>query len=352
MALIGIAIIGGGIFVKEQHLPGVLKCDSLSLKAIFSRSLSSAQATADLIPSLGGSVTPDLYSSDAGVGKTYHDLLLREDIQAVIVALPIISQPEYIEAALTAGKHVLAEKPIAADVAAAKKLIAFADSVGAEKGATLAIAENYRFVPSFTYAREQGSQLGRVTHFSIRVFGHMKTDTKWYKTAWRAKPEYQGGFLLDGGVHHAAASRLFLSGADNAAATVQAFTNLVQPTLPPIDTVNAIIKTKSGASGSFQHSAGSNLRVFEWEIGYEKGTLKTVGEKVTVTPLEGGEPIVKEFTRTSGVAEEIVAWAKAIEDGKPNPLQSPQEALADLEFLEKMFRSGEQNGASQAYEFQ
>lgn len=271
-------------------------------------------------------------------------------MQAVIIALPIVSQPEYIEAALAAGKHVLAEKPIAADVAAGKKLLDYYKKVSSEKSVTLAIAENYRFYPSLTYAREQAARLGRVTHFSIKLFSLMGSDTKWYKTEWRQKPEYQGGFLLDGGVHYAAASRLFLSG-DSAADTVQAFTDQVQGHLPPIDTVNAIIKTKSGASGAFQHSAGTNMRAFEWDLGYEKGTIKVAGETVTVTPIDG-EPTVKQFERVNGVAEEVAAWAQSIADSKPNQLQSPEEALADLEFLEKMFRSGEQNGAQQKYELQ
>jgi predicted dehydrogenase len=111
------------------------------------------------------------------------------------------------------------------------------------------------------------------------------------------------------------------------------------------------VRTRSGASGAFQHSAGTNLKAFEWDIGYEKGTVKAAGETVTVTPAEG-EPVVKEFKRTTGVAEEVLAWAAGIAEGRPNPLQSPEEALADLEFLEKMFRSGEQGGAPQKYEFQ
>lgn len=36
-------------------------------------------------------------------------MLKREDVQAVIVALPISSQPEIIEKAWKAGKHVLSE---------------------------------------------------------------------------------------------------------------------------------------------------------------------------------------------------------------------------------------------------
>lgn len=272
-------------------------------------------------------------------------------MQAVIIALPIVSQPEYIEAALAAGKHVLAEKPIAADVAAAKKLIDYYRNVSSRNKSTLAIAENHRFFDSFNYAKDQAANLGKLTHFSVRVFGNMSPDNKYFHTAWRNKPEYQGGFLLDGGVHHAATTRLFLSGQDNAADTVQAFTALTKAYLPPIDTVNAIIRTKSGATGSYQHSAGSNLSAFDWDLGYEKGTIKIEGQTVTVTPV-GGEKTVKQFERTSGVADEVAAWAQSLVDGKPNPLQSPEEALADLEFVEKMFTSGDQNGAQQKYEFQ
>lgn len=245
---------------------------------------------------------------------------------------------------------MLAEKPIAADVAKGKRLIDYYKGVAAEKSATLAIAENFRFFPSFTYAKEQGAQLGRVLHFSIKVFGLMAADNKYYNTSWRKTPEYQGGFLLDGGVHHAAAARLFLAGS-SAAETVQAYTHQAQEHLPPIDSVDAIVKTKSGASGTFQISSGSNIKAFEWDIGYEKGSVKVSGDRVTVVPASG-EQTVKDFEKTSAVTDEVAAWAKSIADGKPNPLQLPEEALADLEFLEKMFRSGEQNGAQQKYELQ
>jgi predicted dehydrogenase len=101
----------------------------LALKAVYSRSLKSAQAV---------NANVDLYSDDVGVGKTYHDLLLREDIQAVIIALPILSQPEFIEAALAAGKHVLSEKPIAGDLKRADSLIKYYKSDKVKNKATWA----------------------------------------------------------------------------------------------------------------------------------------------------------------------------------------------------------------------
>ncbi|EHK24126.1 uncharacterized protein TRIVIDRAFT_45259 [Trichoderma virens Gv29-8] len=343
----GVAIIGGGLFVKGSHLPAVLECELFSLKAIYSRSLKSAQETANLIPD--SVPQPDLYSEDSGAGKSYQDILQRDDISAVIIALPILSQPSFIEAALSAGKHVLAEKPIAKDVSAARALIANAQRICSSTKATLAIAENIRFFPSFAYAASEAAKLGKVHNFSVRVLWRIEPDNKWYNTTWRQKPDYQGGFLLDAGVHWAAATRLLLTGDENKPETVQAFTAQMCEHLPPIDTVNAIIKTQSGATGVFQNSAGSLLQAFEWSFSYEKGTIKIAGETVTVQPA-GGEEHVKEFTRTNGVSEEVAAWAQSIVDGKVNPLQTPEQALADLEFVEKMFTSGDENGSTQKYE--
>lgn len=139
----------------------------MALKAIFSRSLKSAQETAKLITTSNAS--PDLYSTDSGAGKAYQDLLGREDVSAVIIALPILAQPGYIEAALAAGKHVLAEKPIAPDVAGGEKLIEYYKNISAERGVTFGVAENFRYVPAYDYARKQVGGLGKITGFSANV---------------------------------------------------------------------------------------------------------------------------------------------------------------------------------------
>jgi predicted dehydrogenase len=122
----------------------------------------------------------DLYSDDSGVGKTYHDLLLRNDIQAVIIALPIMNQPEYIEAALLAGKHVLSEKPIAQDTKRAERLIKFYHEHVDKSKVTWGVAENFRFLDSFEYARQEVAKMGRVLGFMVKVFGNVKTGSKYY----------------------------------------------------------------------------------------------------------------------------------------------------------------------------
>lgn len=348
MAPIGIALVGGGLFAQQEHMPAIMKTDIFSLKAIYSRSLKSAEKTASLNTS---DSCPDLYSSDSGAGKSYEDLLARDDVKAVILALPIMAQPEHIEAALSAGKHVLAEKPIAPDVAGGKKLIAYYRDVAAKNNVTFSIAENYRFKPSFLYAAEQAGKFGPVEQFNVRVNFLMSADSQWYATEWRKTPEYQGGFLLDGGVHFTAAARMMLADASSRASTVRALTTQVQPHLPPIDTVNAVIRTKGGAIGAFNFSCGSQLSAFTYDFAYKGGVVSIDGDKVTVQ-AKGGEKTSKDFERTSGVSEEVACWAQGLRDGKQDGRQTPEEALADLEFLQAIFESGDNGGEEKKYELQ
>ena len=76
---IGIAIIGSGIFAKEEHLPAIQATPSLSLKAVYSRSLKSAQALSEKLSGV------DLYSDDQS-DKKFEDLLKRDDIKGVVIA--------------------------------------------------------------------------------------------------------------------------------------------------------------------------------------------------------------------------------------------------------------------------
>lgn len=143
------------------------------MKAIYSRSLKSATALAEGLSGV------DLYSDDHS-GKTYHDLLLRSDIKAVIIALPILSQPEYIEAALLAGKHVLSEKPIAKDLVHANKLIKFYESKVDKSKATWAVAENFRFLESFRFGAQEARKMGKVLGFRVRLHTFVKPGTKYF----------------------------------------------------------------------------------------------------------------------------------------------------------------------------
>ena len=77
--------------------------------------------------------------------------------------------------------------------------------------------------------------------------------------------------VLDGGIHFVAGLRLLL-GSDNVS-RLSAFTSQLQKHLPPIDTVDATMKTKSGATGTVSISFGTTLTGSEWTFGCEGGSV-------------------------------------------------------------------------------
>ncbi|KAL5335388.1 hypothetical protein BJX70DRAFT_401595 [Aspergillus crustosus] len=332
---IGVAIIGSGIFAKEQHLPALKETSDLTLKAIYSRSLKSAQGLAE------GLTGVDLYSDDLGDGKSYGDLLKRDDIEAVILVLPIPAQPEYIKKALAAGKHVLSEKPIAKDLATAQDLISwYSDKANVDRSKTLwGVAENYRFMRKWLKTAEEVQKLGGVKAFRVLVRSYVGTEGRYFNTPWRKIPEYQGGFVLDGGIHTLAGLRLILGRGNNALKSLSAQTTQLQPHLPPLDTVDAIAKTASGATGVITISYGSKFKDTVLEFTSERGVVSLVDDRLTVNGVTTDIPFEGE-----GVKEEVQAFAASIAGRKLDARSSPEEALADLEILELIVKSGEGDG--------
>lgn len=226
-------------------------------------------------------------------------------------------------------------------MATAVSLLEFYNST--DKKATFSIAENFRFLASFLYASEMIATLGHVLNFRVRVDHLVKPGGKYFETAWRKVPEYQGGFLLDGGVHFLAATRLLL--VKEQIVRTSAFTAQLQEHLPPVDTLHAVVKLGSGSSGTVEISFGTTFTGSEYAVACEKGTVSVSRGKVVVT-REGKEE-VKEFPEEgSGVKQEVAAWAEGLVKGEANQRQAPEEALKDLKLLEAMLTSGDNGGSA------
>ncbi|KAL5686606.1 hypothetical protein EMGR_002649 [Emarellia grisea] len=332
---VGVAIIGSGIFAREEHLPAVQAAKDFQLKAVYSRSLKSAQDLAS------GTTGVDLYSEDSGPGKGYADLLARDDIAAVVIALPILVQPDFIRKALTAGKHVLSEKPIAKDIATARDLVQWYHANIDTRKTLWAVAENFRYMTKFLRTAEEVQKLGRVKNFRVNFHALVSTDSKYFSKLYRLRStshDYLGGFILDGGVHVVAALRLIL-GSNDPVATISAQSCLQQQHLPPLDTVNAVMKTKSGATGVLSLSFGSAFDDSVFEFDCEGGVVALNSDTLTIK----GESNELAFDGR-GVSREVAVFATTIASGgSVDKRQSPEEALADLEIMEKMLTSARPN---------
>ena len=128
-----------------------------------------------------------------------------------------------------------------------------------------------------------------------------------------------------------------------------------------MDTIDATLKLKSGATGTLSQSFGTTFpNNTEWAFACEKGSVtvgrgqdlsqlaqssagKKGGNVVRVFGLDG--QIVSETTvqdDISGVTPEVKDWAAALAEGRTNKIQSPEEAVADLELV-----SGHHNAKDQ-----
>jgi predicted dehydrogenase len=308
-----------------EHLPAALASPHVNLKAIYSRSKKSVDAV--LIDS---DASVDIYSDDSD--KSLDQLLARQDIDAVIVALPITIQPVVVKKALIAGKHVLSEKPIAGTVKSGQELIDFYRN--GKHSALWGVAENFRYVPTFETAVKESAKLGKITTFNLSMGGFVKPGDKYYETEWRKIPDYQGGFLLDGGVHFVAGLRKLLG---EKISEIVGFSRLNFNYLAPVDTINGLARTESGVSGTISISFASTKGGYDNTIQYEKGYITVSPQSVTVAVT--GEDAVTEAYTGSGVHEEVDAFARGILAGKLDSAQQPEEALVDVSLIQALLES-------------
>lgn len=126
----------------------------------------------------------------------YHDLLTRDRLDAVSICLPHSLHCAAAVAAAEAGLHILIEKPLAASLAEADRMIAAA----AQHNVCLMVAETVRFNATYQHVREllQANLLGKLS--LIRI--HREHQMRDYLNArpWFLR-EPSGGILVSGGIH-------------------------------------------------------------------------------------------------------------------------------------------------------
>ncbi|GAA5889910.1 hypothetical protein JCM6882_004363 [Rhodosporidiobolus microsporus] len=341
---LGIALLGSGIFAREFYLPVLARLDC-SLKAVYSRSTTSARSAVQAATALG-IPEPDLYADDST--RALADLLAREDIAAVVVALPIGAQPAAIRAVLVAGKHLLSEKPLAADSTIGAQLVAEYRQQFPRQ--IWRCAENWEVEDGYLAARSllASGKIGRLHTFSLTATLYVDNENnKWFDTPWRAKPQHQGGFLLDAGVHNIALLRTILP--SEKLESLSAFCSLNNEHIAPYDLLHATLKYSSGLTGRFtldygaRGRPGSNVVEVSGSDGFLRIEDVSAGgvEYIRVTTYTGkfgtGGSTSEQFEKR-GVENEVNRFIAACE-GKADNFGRPEGALLDVRAIEACLNS-------------
>lgn len=174
---IGVGLIGYGLGGRAFHAPYIRTAPDLSLRAVVSRDPDKVRADiADMV------VLPSV-----------EEMLRLPDIELVIVSSPDHLHADHAVQALEAGKHVVIDKPFAASLCDAQRVVAAAERT---RGIVTAF-HNRRWDADFRTLRSLIAQglLGEIVHYESR-FDRWRPQPR---TDWKEARE--GGSWMDLGPH-------------------------------------------------------------------------------------------------------------------------------------------------------
>ncbi len=328
---LNVALLGAGIFASTCHAP-ILKSnpDIFNCVAVWSRRLDSASK---------------LVSTTLHQSKAYSDLdevLAIKDLDAVIMALPLDVQPDYVVKCLKANKHVLSEKPIAPTVEEATKLL---NTYKKEHSHLIwSVAENFRYEPAVIRASELiKDTIGDPFLASLTVRAPFLPDNKFLNTYWRKEPSWYGGLFIDAFVHASAMLRSILGDAKS----VSAITSSNADFIPGVDTLAANIFYENDLIGSVSVTYFCKEMKFELEIIGSRGkmtvTRKTDGPGYHIQTVNSDGVRTDEEFGFGGLQGELFGFAAACK-GEDVDRNTPSEAFLDLAFVEACLLSGKDKG--------
>jgi predicted dehydrogenase len=347
----GIAILGAGIFVRTEYIPGLSEISDLFvLKAIWSRTEESARGAVDVAKKSFPEV--ECKWGDDGLDEIIQDA----SIVAVLVVLAAQFQVELSLKLLKAGKHVLQEKPAAASMDEVEIALSHYNSLSTSVPCKpiWGVAENFRFEPVFVESTKLVADIGDLVNFQIIVEVPMNSSNPYFSTSWRHN--FTGGFILDMGVHFVAALRM-LAGCE--VTSVSATTSHVDTTLPPPDCMSSVIQLENGCSGVLVTVVSAKTVKMLWRLVGLKGTLQIdvenregkSGSLVTLFMADGQTKNC--FYPFRGVTEELKTFLGDVSHAmlkkdcsfRAEPRISFVEGARDFAVLDAMLESGKRQGA-------
>lgn len=246
-----LGVIGAGAF-SVAHLDGINLSDNCETVAICDIDEAKAKEKAERFN------VPDIYTD-------YHELLARDDIEAVTVPLPDQLHKQITIDALRAGKHVLCEKPMALNVEDCKEMI----EVSKETGKILMVGQIGRYTPCFNKAIEilESGEIGEL-FFVESEYAHDYSKIGG-TGGWRVTPERHP--VVGGGCHAVDLVRRIAGNPEE----VFAYSNHKILTDWPVDDCTvAVIKFPNNVIGKVMTSVGCKRKYTMRTVIYgSEGTL-------------------------------------------------------------------------------
>lgn len=331
MREIGVGVIGYGLAGRAFHAPYIRATPGMALRAIVTRDPKKVQAD---LPDMR--VVPDVAA-----------LLAEPGIDLVVVASPDALHAEHAIAALGAGKHVLIDKPFAANLADARRVAVTGEAAGKQ----VTIFQNRRWDADFRTLRRLIAEgaLGEIVQLESHFDRWRPAPTGLWKEA------REGGAWLDL-APHLVDQALVLFGRPEGISLDLA---TLRDGSPSPDYFHAVLRyekrrvilhaTKLAAQYGLRFAV-HGTRASWIKHGSDPQEAATVagrapeGEDWGVDPIEGALTVGEDGATLSVPNERgdyrmfWLALAAAIRGDGPNPVP-PNEAIAVMEMLDAGLRS-------------
>lgn len=252
-----LGIIGTGIFARDSHLPAIQANEGLQVGGVHNRTRAKAEEFA----------RDHAHVPMDRVFDSAEALMQDKDIDAIDALVPVQLNPSIVEMAIKHNKPLAIEKPIAANLEGARKVVQLARSTDLP----ILVLENWVYHHSVAMMKEALPKIGNVVTFMYQSTGPY-AQSKYHATAWRQKPQHVGGYLSDGGVHQLTLLTEVLGNV----ASVSAHASQIREVSGDIDTMNSLLTMESGAYGTFLYGSymGATEKVQRFTIFGTNGTLE------------------------------------------------------------------------------
>ncbi len=220
----------------------------------------------------------------------YHDLIDREDVDAVIVATPHYFHPEIAIYALECGKPVISEKPLAVTVSAADAMVEAAQRTGTPFG----VMHQSRTEPIWQAAYKVVSEgrLGEI-YRTMLVYADFRSQAYYNSAGWRATWAGEGGGVLINQAPHSLDRFTWLGGLPS---KVRAMTAIKDHVIEVEDVASAMLEYPNGAVGYLYCCTNELPPTNIMEFAGEYGKLQVVGNQLRLWEIPAG---VHAYSRSS-----------------------------------------------------
>ena len=357
-----VGIIGCGGIAHQKHFPALTNAsDRAEIVACCDIIVERAQRAAEEFGAPGCKVFED-----------YHELLQMDEIEIVYVLTPNVAHCPITVDAFAAGKHVLCEKPMAASVEDAEKMMEAWKKSG--KLFTIGYQNRYRADSQTLKRLCEDGELGEVYYAQAHALRRRGVPT-W--GVFTDKSKQGGGPLIDIGTHSLDLTLWFMDNYEPATVTGVTFEKLGKTLQPAVqgnpmgtwdpdtfeveDAAFAFVTMKNGALITIDASWILNSTEERCAAAYLCGTvagaeLTGVGgsnnEKLYLNKIMGGKQVKIEANTAAGGVDlfpgktvqafdvECKVWLDAIE-GKGTLVVQPEQAFTVTKILDAVYKSAQ-----------